>query len=194
MNITDFTNAVGDRQAHLRYALAHAGEGMVCEFGVQRAVTLNAIADMVAPRHAWGFDSFQGLPEEWRKNAMNLTPKGAMAQKVMPIIRDNVTLVVGWFAETLPKWLKQHAGPIAFAHIDCDLYSSASCVLQNIASRLVAGSVLVFDELYNWDWPQNYTEWAKHEWRALQELLDSGIRLKPLARTTGHSAGSVIVE
>lgn len=193
MRIEDFTNAVGNRVEHLRYAISRCVDGLVCEFGVQRAITLNQIADLVKPRMVYGFDSFQGLPEEWRKSRLNVTSKGAMAQKVMPLHRDNAAIVVGWFAETLPKWLKQHAGPIAFAHIDCDLYSSSACVLTNIASRLVAGSVLVFDELYNWLHPTEYTEWERHEWRALQELLDSGVRLKPLARTTGHSAASVVV-
>lgn len=193
MNIEDFTNDVGNRGEHLQYALNLAAAGHVCEFGVQNGGSLHFIADCIRPRIVHGFDSFLGLPEAWRKNAMNLTIKGAMAVKSIPIARDNARLVAGWFSATLPLWLAANPGPIGFAHIDCDLYSSAACVLTAIRSRLVAGTVIVFDELYNWDWPQNYTEWAANEWRALQELVASGVRLKPLARTTGHSAGSVVV-
>lgn len=194
MNIEDFTNAVGSRGNHLSYAVRRSVFGHVCEFGVQNGGTLHVLADYFRPRVVHGFDSFIGLPEEWRKNAFNVTPKGAMAVQSLPIVRENARLVAGWFQDTLPKWLATNNGPMGFVHIDCDLYSSASCVLTLLKSRLIAGTVIVFDELYNWGFPQNYTEWASHEWRAMQELIASGIRLRPLARTTGYSAASVVVE
>ena len=88
---------------------------------------------------------------------------------------------VGPFAESLPKFLDVDdlgARPLAFVHIDCDLYSATSTVLTLLAraGRLVPGVVIVFDELVN------YPEWRAGECRALFEFLrSSGLALDILA-------------
>ncbi len=49
----------------LRHAWQHvdaAREGLVCEFGVYRATTINFIASLTS-KTVHGFDSFEGLPE-----------------------------------------------------------------------------------------------------------------------------------
>jgi hypothetical protein len=38
---------------------------MVCEFGVWKGATINYIASKT-PGPVHGFDSFEGLPEDWR--------------------------------------------------------------------------------------------------------------------------------
>merc|ERR1712216_363530 len=72
--------------------------------------------------------------------------------------------VVGWFNESLPRFLAQHANNVSLVHIDSDLYSSASTVLTLLGPRLSPGAVLVFDELIN------YIGYELHELRALREL------------------------
>lgn len=71
-------------------------------------------------------------------------------------------LVPGWFDETLPLFLEEHPGPVAFLHIDADLYSSARTVLELVGPRLHTGSVIVFDEFFNYQGWEEYvktTEW-----------------------------------
>ena len=77
---------------------------------------------------------------------------------------------MGWFDDTLPGFLAEHDGPIAFLHVDGDLYSSARTVLDLCGPRLVEGSVVIFDEYFN------FPGWEQHEHRAWQEFVaGSGI-------------------
>ena len=56
---------------------------------------------------------------------------------------------------------------MAFLHVDCDLYSSASFVLTQLKDRIQPGTVIVFDEYFN------YPGWRKHEHRAFVEFIDA---------------------
>lgn len=41
-------------------------DGLIMEFGVYKADTLNFISKLFEQKQVYGFDSFQGLPEFWR--------------------------------------------------------------------------------------------------------------------------------
>lgn len=75
-------------------------------------------------------------------------------------------IVQGMFADVLPGFLSEHPGAVAFVHVDSDLYSSAMTVLVHVGPRLVEGSVVLFDEYYN------YPDWHRHEHRALLEYAE----------------------
>ena len=141
----------------LRDALGAApAEGMALEFGVATGATLQIMAD--ARRHGvYGFDSFQGLPEHWRLGY----DAGEFAEQ--PPHVDGAELVVGLFEDTLAHFLDTHPGPVAFVHVDCDLYSSTVTVLEQLAPRFVEGTVLLFDEYFN------FPGWQEHEHRAWRE-------------------------
>src|SRR5579859_7811030 len=94
--------------------------GLYCEFGVYGGDSINFIAERVDST-IYGFDSFQGLPEDWRPEVS----KGHFATKGLPRVAKNVELVVGWFDKSLPPFLEGHPGPASFLHVDSDLYSSA---------------------------------------------------------------------
>lgn len=74
-------------------------------------------------------------------------------------------LHIGPFTETLLGFLAANADPVAFAHIDCDLCSSTRTVLDLLGDRLIAGSVVVFDEYFN------YPSWRRHEFKAFREFV-----------------------
>ena len=133
-------------------------EGLVLEFGVVTGDTLNRIAAKRSPAH--GFDSFEGLPEDWRTGFT----KGAFARAAPTV--PGATLHVGWFEDTLPGFFATHPGPIAFAHIDADLYSSTVTILREAEDRLVEGSVLLFDEYFN------FPGWEQHEHKAFTEFIE----------------------
>lgn len=177
-----------DRYATLGYALQRSqavGEGLVCEFGVSGGKTLR----FLARRHrgtVHGFDSFEGLPEDWV--GWGAARGGFTRKGRTPRLPANVRLHVGWFNETLPGFLAQHAGPLRFAHLDADLYSSTLTVLRALRPRLRPGSVLVFDEYLN------YPGWRLHEHRALSEFMaESGVATRFIAfsRYQGQAAVEV---
>jgi hypothetical protein len=98
-----------------------------------------------------GFDSFQGLPESWEFT--NLGPETFSMGGEIPehlLNMSNVEIHVGLFNETLVDLAPYQTWPVAFAHVDVDLYSSAVTVLSSIACQLVAGTIVVFDELVNY--------------------------------------------
>lgn len=145
-------------------------DGLYLEFGVYQGRTITQIAHQ-HPGRVHGFDSFEGLPEDWRPGF----PAGAFGASIPPV-PDNMTLVKGWFSDTLPSFMESHTGPVAIAHIDCDLYSSTMTVLDAIGPRLVPGSVLCFDEYFN------YPGWEEHEHRAwLEAVADRGFDFEYLA-------------
>jgi hypothetical protein len=73
---------------------------MALEFGVYTGWSLKTIAAARRGTEVYGFDSFKGLPEVYRPHVR----EGAFALDRLPEI-DGAELVVGWFDETLPRFL-----------------------------------------------------------------------------------------
>ena len=157
-----------DKFSLLRAALAQVEiQGLHCEFGVYQAETINFMASLI-PGEIHGFDSFKGLPEDWRVGH----EKGTFATQDLPLVRDNVRLHPGWFEDSIPPFMEQHAGPVAFLHLDADLYSSTQTVLECFRDRIVAGTVIQFDEFFN------YPGWQEGEYKAFAEFC-AKYRAKP---------------
>ena len=105
----------------------------------------------------------------------------------LPSVNDNVELVVGLFEDTLEDFLKIHKEPVAYLHLDADLYSSTKFVLDKLYDRIVEGTVISFDEVYN------YPEYADHEIKAWVEFCDKNkISSKWVLRTPYEQATCVI--
>lgn len=168
----------------LRHAVASATvPGMALEFGVATGTTLRLIVEHHQDGPVFGFDSFQGLPETWRPG----WSAGEFAQEPPQV--DGAELVVGLFADTLPGFLAAHPGTVSFLHLDADLYSSTATVLERVGPRLVAGSVVLFDEYYN------YAGWQDHEHRAWREHAErTGIAWSYLGLTLDDEQVSVRVD
>jgi len=155
--------AVGSKYELLTLAFGQAdttGDRLICEFGVFTGSTINHLARLTS-KSIFGFDSFEGLPEAWSHRV----PKGHFALKKPPAVRHNVTLVKGWFNDTLPPFLKINPGMVAFLHIDCDLYSSTKTVFDLLEPRLAPGTVIAFDEYFN------YPQWEEGEFKAFDEFI-----------------------
>lgn len=154
-----------ERNRLLEFALVQCGpEGLLLEFGVYKGDSLALIAKR-SNTAVHGFDSFEGLPEDWTGHQRK--GRFSLSGQVPDIGLNNVVLHKGPFHETLPRFLASHAGPVRFLHVDCDLYSSTLTVLENLVPHLIPGSVLVFDEYLN------YPDWDRHEFRAFQEIVAS---------------------
>ena len=63
--------------------------------------------------------------------------------------------------------MKQHRGPISLLHVDCDLYSSTKTIFDRLNDWIVPGTIIVFDEYFN------YSGWELHEFKAFQEFREA---------------------
>lgn len=155
--------AFSDRFALLDHSLKSVDpnlQGLYCEFGVFTGASINRIAANPALT-VHGFDSFEGLPETWRTGF----EKGYYAMPKPPEVPANVKLHKGWFHETLPAWAKENSGPLAFVHLDADLYSSTKTVFDVLGARMVPGTVIQFGAYFN------YPGWQEGEFKAFQEWV-----------------------
>jgi len=145
------------------HALTQApATGHYLEFGVFSGGTIRYIAKRLpVGARIHGFDSFEGLPEAW--GGFNLGQRAFSQEGRLPRVPDNVALHKGWFSETIPAWCAAVAGPVAFLHVDCDLYSSTVDIFNGLGARLQPGTVVLFDEYFN------YPGWERHEFKAWQE-------------------------
>ena len=119
-----------------------------------------------------GFDSFEGLPEDWRPDVTS----GHFRTGKPPEIGDSrVSFQVGWFDETLPQFAVPDHDQLVI-NVDSDLYSSAATVLRWAEPHLRCGTLLYFDEFWDRD----------HEMRAFNELrARSPHQFRPLAIAHG---------
>jgi len=119
--------------------------GLYLEFGVFKGHSIRYLGQKLPNKVIHGFDSFEGLPEAWADHA-----KGAFTREgKLPNVQDNVQLCKGYFDNTLPDWVSTNKGDIAFIHIDCDLKSSTQTIFEFLADRMVPGTVIVFDDYFN---------------------------------------------
>ncbi len=157
-----------DRLALLGFAYSRApAAGLVLEFGVEKGASLRHLASLT-PRTVHGFDSFEGLPGDW--NGTKET-KGAFSLRGrLPKVPANAKLHVGWFDKTLPEFLAGDGQACALIHVDCDIYTSTVSIFAALGDRIGPGTVIVFDEYFN------YPGWRQHEYRAFQEFIgDTGL-------------------
>jgi hypothetical protein len=159
-------------------------DGLILEFGVAAGDSIRYLAART-DRKVHGFDSFEGLPEDWpgRHEA-----KGHYSTEgQLPSVPGNVDLHKGGFAETLPAFLARESGGVALLHVDCDLYGSTRTVLDQLAPRIGPGTVIVFDEYFN------FIGWRNQEFKAFQEFVTAtGVSYRYLA--WGYQQAVVLVE
>ena len=157
---------LGNRKQLLKFALkeyvknSEYKDKLFLEFGTYKGELINFCSSLIPEAKFYGFDSFEGLPESfsiWKRGRFDIKGK-------LPKVNKNVSLIKGYFNETLPKFLEEHKEKAAFIHIDCDLYSSTKTIFDNIYDRIVPNTVIQFDKYYN------YPGWRNHEFKAFQEF------------------------
>ena len=152
---------LGSGIAIFKLAVTHAKiKGLVLEFGVRHGKSIRQLVQLTG-QETHGFDSFQGLPEEWHAEAKGSYSTRGKIPKVPPLVK----LHVGWFDETLPPFIEKYTAPVRLINIDCDIYSSTKTVLDTLADRIVPGTVIVFDEYIGNE------HWREDEYKAFQEAV-----------------------
>ena len=149
----------------LSYALSQVDvSGKYLEFGVYKGASINHIAEIKPDETIYGFDSFEGLPESWTANHQ----KGHFKLPALPKVRKNVELIKGWFDETIPAFIEKYNDfKISFLHSDSDLYSSTKTMFDLLKNHVQSGTVIVFDEYFN------YPNWEEGEFKAFHEFIDN---------------------
>jgi len=131
------------------------------EFGVYVGISINIFASKLKTQ-IYGFDSFEGLNEDWvghARSSGHLDLKG-----VLPKVKDNVILVKGEVENTLVKFLEEKKPSINFMHIDLDTYNPSKFVLHHTKKYMSKGAIILFDDFYN------FTGWDVGELKALEDI------------------------
>jgi O-methyltransferase len=117
------------------------------EFGVYKGASLRTWANLNknASSRLFGFDSFEGLPENW----VSGKPQGTFSTEGnLPDIKDSrVEFVIGWFQHSLPQFLSSFKRESRLLiHNDSDLFSSTLYTLAMLNPIIQPGTIIIFDE------------------------------------------------
>jgi hypothetical protein len=148
----------------------------IYEFGAYRGESLALIEDLfycyqIPYRKAFGFDSFEGLPEEAEGVPKHgYFDRGGFAWRGAMFPTRNATFIKGWFVDLGPPTVRQYdLLPASFVHIDSDLYLSAYQALDFLFGQqlIVPGTVVCYDEFLS-----TPRLWQGGESRAHREIAD----------------------
>jgi O-methyltransferase len=136
-----------------------------------------------------GFDTFQGLPEDWTKTH----PKGTFSTngKIPKGINDErSSFKIGLFQETLSPFIRENEHILKkkklVIHLDADLHSSTIYLLVTLLPYLKKSDILIFDEFYSLKSPHS-------EFRAFLDFISlSGCEYEGLAKTYAQFALKIL--
>lgn len=133
----------------------------------------------------FAFDSFEGLPPvegidlghpHFHKGRYDCTQdEFEDILKQAGVIMDKVVIVPGFYGDTLNEdtKMKHDLRNASIVMIDCDLYSSARIVLDFILDLIIDGTIIIFDDWFNYKANPN-----KGEQRACNEWLKENPKVK----------------
>lgn len=181
---------VGSREDLCRYlndTLLDGGRQSIdyLEFGVFEGASVRfwIAANQNAESRFIGFDSFEGLPEDWHSDQR----KGAFSTggKLPEIADSRVSFVAGWFQKSLRRFLASYQPQDRLViHIDCDLYSSTLYCLTALDPVISTGTLVVLDDFFD----------ALHVYRALTDYCSAYMReYKILAHTPEIGQAAIMI-
>jgi hypothetical protein len=149
------------------------------EFGVHKGVSIAwwyGHNQFEASRF-YGFDSFEGLPEDWNSDrGIGTFDVNGQA----PLTDDSrVTFVKGWFHQTLPGQLQILETPNRrVIHMDADLYRSSIYPLCLMGPYIHDNDIMIFDEFAD----------SIHEFRAFEDFRQIfGIEAELIVASSGFN-------
>lgn len=154
--------------------------GYYMEFGCHSGTTMRAAWSTFRHLFDWdyvGFDSFEGLPDMDAEETTQIFRAGQLATAESDFRRivessgmpkHRLHTVKGFYQDVLNEKTSEPFLPkkAAVIYVDCDLYSSAKCVLSFCRAFLQVGTTIVFD-----DWNCYCADPEKGERRAWREFL-----------------------
>jgi predicted O-methyltransferase YrrM len=135
------------------------------EFGVFNGTSINYFARKCPHAELYGFDSFEGLEEDW--HGFRLLKHSFDRHGLIPKCEENVELIKGWFVDSVPEFLNRlKARQIDIVHLDADTYTPTAFVLESIKKNMQTGTIIIFDEFFG------YTNYQAHEIKAWLEFVE----------------------
>ncbi|MEO6190680.1 MAG: class I SAM-dependent methyltransferase [Saprospiraceae bacterium] len=134
------------------------------EFGVYKGSSFRWWMNYNNNPHSafFGFDTFEGLPEDWGI----FFDKGTFATAIPEMNDSRGKFVKGLFQDTLPTFISQqnlHDPRMKIIHMDADLFSSTIYTLSLLSPYLKKGDLILFDEF----------NVPNHEFAAFKIITDS---------------------
>ncbi|NQS90399.1 HAD hydrolase-like protein, partial [Patescibacteria group bacterium] len=171
--------------------------GDIVECGVGAGDTFAMLAyfmgsETLTKRTLWGFDSFKGWPEPTQWDASPRNPKkgdwlvnkdvtlerleksGIFRQFLNPDLK--IKIIKGFFDKTLPQFPNR---PIAFLHIDADLYRGYCDALVNLFPKVAIGGVIAFDEYQRYPNRLEYDNGTIEKWPGCTKAVDEYFSERP---------------
>jgi hypothetical protein len=143
------------------------------EFGVFEGETIKIWTMLNTHKDSrfWGFDSFEGLPEDWALNAgEGIREKGTFdVGGKIPIINDSrVNLIKGIFQHTVVPFIDEYKITIEstqnlIIHLDADLYSSQLFCMAQMYRCLPKNFIFILDDF----------DVFEHDFKALTDFCKS---------------------
>ncbi|HCS19763.1 MAG TPA: methyltransferase [Bacteroidetes bacterium] len=153
-------------------------EGANLEFGVYTGTSINYFSSRLKNDVFYGFDSFEGLKEDWKGWALQKGYFNLNGQ--LPKVNGNVKLIKGWFDQSLPKFIEENNDfrRINYLHIDCDTFEATETVFNLLGKFIDKGTLILFDEYFG------YRGWEFGEYKAFQQFVNfAGIKYRYIAFT-----------
>jgi hypothetical protein len=114
-----------------------------------------------------GFDSFKGMHNthhpRWKEGSFSINhswhptikigeavTKGKVIKFFKTLNLKSPIIVEGGFEKSVKRFLKKYSGKASIIHIDCDTYENTKLILNNIKSILQEGTVMMFDDWFNY--------------------------------------------
>jgi O-methyltransferase len=143
-----------------RICLSALPHGAFVECGVAKGGCLALMTALSTSRKIWGFDSFEGMPplgekdkgdgQDWvgyRCSGIDGQDAVARTFNQYGVSMKNVTLVKGWFSETVPQQ-SGNIGPIAILRLDSDWYESTRLTLEKLYPLVSPGGIVIIDDYH----------------------------------------------
>jgi O-methyltransferase len=149
-----------DRLVRAVDELQLAGDVVECGTcnGGSGAVLARVACRTLLNRHTWLLDSFAGMPPAGEKDSPLAADYTGLCcgsvERVRAVLRlvdvpeAKVTIVKGWFEDTLPTLGVQR---IALLHIDADWHDSVLLCLEHLYDRVTPGGFVIFDDYGYWE-------------------------------------------
>ncbi|MDA9823848.1 tetratricopeptide repeat protein [Paracoccaceae bacterium] len=127
------------------------------EYGVWRGQSFKYLIKTF--KKGYGFDTFEGLPEDWHSQKAGTYSSDGNIPKV-----DGGEFIQGKFEDTLPEFFSVQRPVASVINFDADLYSSTICALNYSKSVIDGNTILIFDEFIINEY------WEEDEYKALEEF------------------------
>ncbi len=119
----------------------------------------------------YGFDTFEGLPEDW-----GMFAKGEMHANIPEMNDNRASFIKGIFQDTLNDFLAKNGANVKntrkVIHMDADLFSATLFALSQLYPFLQKGDIIMFDEFNVYG----------HEFRAFHLFTECFyVKLKPIS-------------